>query len=149
MSDDLSRARALLQSGGYTCVLCRKEETAYSKERGIQPLLSWWEEGRRFSGFCAADRVVGKAAACLYVLLGVQAVYACVMSEAAQKLLLQNGIAASASTLTAAIRNRLGDGLCPMEAAVRDIEEPKQAPARLRARLQQLQAASGKAGTKR
>lgn len=124
---DLENARALLQSGGYTCVICHAEETHTATARGVRPLVSWLDAGVDVSGGCAADRVVGKATAFLYCLLGVRAVYARVMSEGAAGVLKNAGIDASWDTLVPGIINRAGTGPCPFEAAVRQISVPAEA----------------------
>ena len=71
MKNDLKKAIDILNSGQYTCVLCKDNEIHISTERGVKPLLEWLESGIALKGFSAADKVVGKAAAFLYVLLGV------------------------------------------------------------------------------
>ncbi len=80
---DLERAKSLLSGSEYTCVLCLDDMTFTSTANGIKPLNWWLRDGCRFEGFSAADRVVGRAAAFLYVLLGVKEVYADVLSESA------------------------------------------------------------------
>ena len=62
--------------------------------------------------------VVGAAAAYLYALLGVGQLYAAVMSERAAAILAEHGILFEADTLVPLIKNRTGDGFCPMESAV-------------------------------
>ena len=139
MRDELTRARALLETG-CTCVLVQGEICHTSTLRGVAPLLNWLDNGVDLQGFSAADKVVGRAAAFLYVLLGVRAVHANVLSTSAEQVLARHGIAVSADTRVAAIRNRAGDGFCPMEQAVLDAEEPQEALSRIRVRLAQLRA---------
>ena len=90
------------------------------------------------SGFSAADKIVGKAAAMLYVLMGAEEVYAEVMSRAADGVFTSFGVAHSCETLVDFIVNRRGDGVCPMENAVKDITQPAQAVPALRATLNAL-----------
>lgn len=137
---DMERAQALLADGDYTCALCRGEQTYTATARGVAPLLDWLDAGVDMTGFAAADRVVGKAAALLYVLLRVRAVYALVMSEAAQAALRAHGIEATCDTLVPAIRNRLNTGLCPMEQTVADIDDPQTAREAVAAKRKELQA---------
>lgn len=137
---NMDRARTLLADGDYTCVLCRDEQTYTATARGVAPLLDWLDAGRDMTGFAAADRVVGKAAALLYVLLHVHAVYAPVMSEAAQETLRAHGIEATCDTLVSAIRNRLNTGLCPMEQTVALIDDPQTAREAIAAKRSELQA---------
>lgn len=135
---DLSKAKELLQQGGYTCVLCKADQVYTSTRRGVAPLLAYWQEGLELKDFSAADKVVGKAAALLYCLLGVRAVHAWVMSDPALQFLERHGIAASYEQLVDAIVNRTGDGFCPMETATRHIDDPAQGPGAILAALEKL-----------
>ena len=135
---NLKNAREILLSRGYTCVLCRGEETYTSNLRGVKPLVQWVESGLDLRGFSAADKVVGKATAYLYVLLGVRALYAQVISDSALAVLRQQGIAVEYGTLVPHIINRAGDGICPFEAAVMEIGEPEAAYTAIRARMREM-----------
>lgn len=135
---DLDRARTLLGEGGYTVALCRGDVTYTDTRRGVAPLLALLDAGVDVTGFAAADRVVGKAAAFLYLRLGVTAVYASVMSTPAYDLLAAHGIPATYDTLVPAIRNRAGDGYCPMEQVCLPHTDPAAAEAAIRARLAEL-----------
>lgn len=138
MLDELIYAKEMLQRGSYTLFLCSEGQVTFSEERGIAPLLKLTETGE-WQGAYAADRIVGKAAAMLYVLLGVRAVYAEVLSQAGKEMLERHGVRAAYGTLTDSIINRSGTGLCPMEQAVQALDNPKDAPAAIRERLDQLQ----------
>ena len=135
---DLEKAKEILVTGGYTCVLCRAEKIITSNRRGVAPLMELWEAQRDVTGFSAADKVVGKATALLYSLLGVQAVYGAVMSRSALAVLEAHGIAVTYGQLVDAIRNRTNTGFCPMETAPRDIHDPKDAPQAIQNALVQL-----------
>lgn len=138
--NDLEQAKLLLQANAqYTCVLCRGECVYTDEQKGIAPMMSFLEQGLCLQGFSAADRIVGKAAALLFVLAGVREVYAQVLSEGGMRVLMQHDIPFEYDTLTPAIINRMGTGLCPMEQAVRDIESPAQARQAIRAAMERLQ----------
>lgn len=139
MSDDLQKAKDILTQGEYSCVLCRQDLVLQSSLRGVAPLLQWLDEGADSWCCSAADKVVGKAAAHLYCLLGVRRVYARVISIHAVKLLRKNGIEVYWDTLVETIRNRKGTGLCPMEEATLSIDEPEDALPIIRATLARLQ----------
>ena len=89
MEKDLLTAKQLLEQNNCTCALCQGDTVFTSTLRGVKPLLNFLEAGTDLQGFCAADKVVGKGAAFLYCLLGVRAVYAPVMSQAALEVLRQ------------------------------------------------------------
>lgn len=138
MSENLTKARFLLDTGGYTCVVCRNDTIHTATERGVKPLLSWLDSGTDLKNFSAADRVVGRATAFLYCLLGVKEVYARVMSRPAAEVLKAHGIATDADKLVDGIINRKGTGPCPFEAAVMDITHAGEALAAIRAKLAQM-----------
>lgn len=137
MTDELRRAKVQLEQNGYTLFLCAGERTYCSKENGIVPLLAL-VGSNEWKGAYAADKIVGKAAAMLYVLLGVKAVYAEVLSKTAQAVFEEYGVAYAYGTLTEKIINRMGTGLCPMELAVSELEKPADAPEAIRAKLVEL-----------
>ena len=138
MHEDLILALNILNEGSYTCVLRRGDITLTDDRRGIRPLLELLESGQDMSGFSAADRVVGKAAAFLYCLLGVRSVYAKVISTPALQVLQSCGIDTYYDTQVNAIRNRTGDGFCPMETAIWNLNDPEKAPDAIREALKKL-----------
>lgn len=115
---DWKQAYTLLKTGSYTCVMCRGERIYTSQERGIVPLLHWLDTGIDAVGYAAADTIVGKAAAYLYVRLGVDYLYADVISHSGLVLCNAHGIQVEYGSLTECIRNRNHTGNCPMEEAV-------------------------------
>ena len=125
MISELNQAKQALLSGGYTCVLCKEDATHVSNERGVKPLVAWLKSGVDFHGFSAADKVVGKGAAFLYILLGVRNVYAQVISKPALTLLQEHKIRVEYDTKVEYIVNRRGDGFCPFEVAVMEISDPQ------------------------
>ncbi len=139
MKTSIKKAIELLEEGNFTCVLCKDEMVYTSTERGVKPLLTWYNKGINMQGFCAADKVVGKAAAFLYVLLGVDEVYAPVMSEGAVQTFTENSIKVQYKLCVKEIINRAGTGRCPMEEAVDGITEAKEALAAIKRKLESLQ----------
>jgi hypothetical protein len=135
---DLEKARSLLEKENYTCVICRGEDVILDHRRGVRPLLELLESETNLRGYSAADKVVGKAAAFLYCLLGVKALHAGVLSVPARDVLVSAGISVEWGSLVPAIRNRAGDGFCPMETAVWDLTNPALAPDAIRIALQKL-----------
>lgn len=137
--DDLNQAKQILSRGKYTCVLCRDETVLTSQYRGVRPLLDLLDSGKDLSGFSAADKVVGRATAFLYCLLGVRTVHGVILSDGAAAVLAEHGVVFSWDNRVSGIRNRDNTGPCPMEQATWGITDPKKALAAIRKRLAQLQ----------
>ena len=118
---DIEKAKEALI--GHTLALCRDGIVITSDKRGVAPMLDFLREGKRFVGYSAADRVVGKSAAMLFIKAGIKEIYAGVISTAAENILLMHGIAVSCAEKTERIMNRDKTGLCPMESAVYDTDD--------------------------
>lgn len=130
--------REMLDTQGYTCVLRKDDQIYTATERGVKPLVRFLTQGPDLRGCQAADKVVGKATAYLYVLLGAREVYAHVVSRSAAQVLQDHGIAASWGTLAENIINRQGTGICPFEEAVLDIHTPEEALTAIRAKMEKM-----------
>ena len=135
---DLERAKCRLLQGGFTCVLRKGPAEYTSLTRGVKPLVLWLEDGTDLSGFSAADKVVGKATAFLYVLAGVSALYAAVISESALEVLQHHGIRTEYGEKTTHIINRTGDGICPFESAVLQVDSAEAAYTVIREKMTQM-----------
>ncbi len=134
MNEDLKKAIALLP--GHSCVFCRGDAVYTRDQSGVAPLLHLL--GTDLAGFSVADKIVGRAAAMLYCLMGVTSVSAPVMSRGGAQMLKTHGIEAYWQQCPEAIQNRKGDGICPMEQAVKEIQDPAMAPDILRKTLEGL-----------
>lgn len=136
---DLDLARALLIANkDATLVAVRGDEVHISRERGVKPLLQLVKDGRSLRGFSVADKVVGKAPALLYAVLGPDAVFSPVMSWTGRAVLLASGIATSYDTLVRHIQNRANNGQCPMDSSVTNVWEPYEAVGVLMDRARQM-----------
>ena len=135
---DLVKAKELLSSGGYTCVFIKSDKIYTSVLRGVKPLVKWYAEGVNLNDFSAADKVVGKATAYLYALLGVREVFAKVMSVSAKAFLEKSGIKAECEILVPNIINRKGDGICPFEQAVLKAENKEEAYEIIQNKMQEM-----------
>ena len=135
---DIEHAKQLLTGEGYTCVICRGDDIHTSEKRGVAPLIELLDSRIDVRGYSAADKAVGKAAAMLFVLLGVSEIYAIVMSRSAKKILDGHGIKYSCGEEVKYIINRKKDGMCPMEEATLPCRTPEEALAAIRRRLAEL-----------
>lgn len=135
MHPDLENCKAILENENLTCVVKQGDKVLKTTDRGIKPFMQWIESGENLRGAVAADKVVGKAAAFLMEKAGISAVYAAVLSEPAEDVLKNAEIEYKFTHLVPRIQNRKGDGLCPMESAVMEIENAETAFAALREKL--------------
>lgn len=100
----------------------------HSYDAGIKPVISKINENKDFfKDQSVVDRVIGKASASLLAYSGVKEVYALVLSKAGQEVLEKYHIAYQYDELVDYIINRKGDGMCPMEMTVKDIDDLEQA----------------------
>lgn len=124
MSCWLEKAKRILNEGGCTLALINGEKQFTSTLMGIAPVLELLEGcPELLSGASVADKVVGKAAALLFIYGGVKQIYADVISTYALSALESAGVSAQFSRKVPFIKNRAGDGMCPMEKKVLDIDD--------------------------
>lgn len=136
---DLERAIAALPD--HTIALCRGDDLLTSEKRGVAPMVDFLREGRDLNGYSVADRIVGRAAAMLFLKAGIATVYAETLSEGGLALLEEHHIPVRYGTLTPSIRNRDNTGICPMEQAVAGITEIEDGAMRVMRRLDELRSA--------
>ena len=123
---------------GHSICLCHDGSIVTDDGRGISPMMRFLAEGKELTDYSAADLIVGKATAMLFVKAGIRAVYGKVMSKSAKKFLKAHGIICEYETLTEQIINRAGTDICPMEKTVSDMENPEEAYQALCARIVQI-----------
>lgn len=136
--NNLQKAKEILLQQPYTCVVCKKDTMYTSQSRGVVPLVEWIQSGTDLTGFSAADKVIGKASALLFVMLGITAVYTPVVSEKAAEVFTQYGIELEYGQKVPMIINRAGTGPCPMENAVEGISDPETALQKIQQTLIEL-----------
>ncbi len=134
----LSEMRALLEKGASVVIARAGVVVAQASGRGIGPLLSLYE-AKRLAGAVVCDKVIGRAAAAICVAGGVQTAFATLMSAGAAAFLKDRGVSAAAEQIVPQIANRTRTGICPMECAVADLDDPVEMVAAIRAKLQELQ----------
>lgn len=112
----------LLHEGCYSCVI-RNSEVRTFTQRGVADLYDLLSlEPAFLRGAQIADKVIGKAAAALMVLGGVQQIYTDIISEPALALLRSAGIKIEYMQAVPRIRNRANTGWCPMETICYEVE---------------------------
>ena len=139
MEKDFQKAKEEYNSGKYTLVICKDEDIIKSDVTGIRPVMNLIDSKKDYKGYSAADKIVGRAAAFLYTLLQVKNLYGETMSKGAVEILKNAGIYYEYKTLTDCIENRQKTGMCPMDEAVKDIDNPKDAYEAIRNKIKFLQ----------
>lgn len=144
MNNDYTKeASALLSEGVNLAFLFEDGRLFCSDGKGISDLLSVSKTENSLRGAIAADKIVGRAAALLYVRCKPKFLYAETLSEGGKRILERADICFSHRTLTPSIMNRKGTDICPMDDAVKDISDTdtKAAYRAISNRLKELRAA--------
>jgi hypothetical protein len=127
---DINIAKELLGQNDRVCVIVKNGEVLFSSsQKGIQPFFDALETCSKIEYLSSsiADRVIGKAAVMLAAYLGVHEIYTPLASQHAIDAAHKLGLTLDADKIVPYIINRTQDGMCPMESAVLNIDEPKDA----------------------
>lgn len=137
--DDLMIARRALAEGGVNIVVARGGMILFTGwSRGLRDLAKIaLESPEILNGSSVADRIVGKAAAIIFAVNGVEAVYAPTLSRHALDVLERSGIKFHYERLVSHIEAPGGE-ICPFERLIRDIADPDEAYRRLIKRFREL-----------
>ncbi|MDD3959781.1 MAG: DUF1893 domain-containing protein [Oscillospiraceae bacterium] len=126
--DCLKRAVRRLNKTDATFVAVRNGRIMDSHDRGIAPIMALvLADTNALRGACVADKVIGKAAALLLVRAGVERLFANTISEHAMSLLSEYHLTFEFGQSVPYIMNRSGDGMCPMESLVLEVNDPEEA----------------------
>ena len=140
MKNNLDIVKNILhENKGYTLVLADGNNVFTSDEIGIKPLLKYMGEIPDLKNYSAADKIIGRAAAFLYIYSGIKYVYGEVMSAGAISLFTENDIEFEYGEKTDKIINRMGTDICPMDKAVSEITDYKIAYEALKNKVTQMQ----------
>lgn len=123
----MEELKRLLHAGNYSCVIRNTSGIRTCTQRGVADLFDLYTQSPEvLAGASIADKVIGKGAAALMVLGGVQEVYADVISTPALLLLRKAEIAISYSREVPYIINRTKTGSCPLEAACKHSDQAEE-----------------------
>ena len=125
---EIEELKSLLSDNDYTCVIKKSDNIITSTERGIQPVITILKDNiNALIGAIVCDKVIGRAAALLFVYGGISAVHTMVISKTALEVFEKNNISVTYDKLVNRIQNRTKTGLCPMETLAMDITSPEDA----------------------
>lgn len=131
---DIDKAKHLLVEPK-TLILVKDDVVYTSELNGIKPLMNFINDGYDLKGFSLADKIIGKAQSMLAIKAGIKEVYAKVLSVNGKIILEKYNIPYSYEILTEKIINRTKDDICPMEKAVKDIDDIEEAYEILKGRI--------------
>ena len=95
------------------------------KGPGVMPTLQLLD-AERLAGATVCDKVVGRAAAAIFIVGRVKSVWAEVMSEEAAALLSAHGVSCSAAETVKEILNKDRSARCPLEIASDGKDDPEE-----------------------
>lgn len=121
-NDLIAEMRKLVEGGESIVVARHGVFVARAKGAGIGPAMEMLDS-QRLRGSIVFDKIVGRAAAAIFVEGGARKACALVMSEGAKKLLEAHGVEAVAVKTVEKIVNRSKTGECPMERAVKNLDK--------------------------
>lgn len=126
---DMNLARKILSSEDYSIVVIRDGKILiYKKGDGIKPILKVIDElGDEIQDTVVGDRILGKASAFLCRYSKVKGVYSPQATKTAIAILIIGGIPCQVDEMIPAIKNKSGDGLCPFEKMLKNVERPDEA----------------------
>lgn len=125
---EIEELKSLLSDNDYTCVIKKSDNIITSTERGIKPVITILKDNiNALKGAVVCDKVIGRAAALLFVYGGISAVHTMVISKTALEVFEKNNISVTYDKLVNRIQNRTKTGLCPMETLAMDITSPEDA----------------------
>ena len=97
-----------------------------SKERGVKPIyVAATDMLYDTEGASVADKITGKGAALLCAYAKIATLHTGLISSSAIAVLERAGIEFTYDEKADYIKNRAGDGGCPVEALTKDIKEPE------------------------
>lgn len=126
-NDAIAQAKELVRNGDKDCVVVKNNRIISAENtKGIHHIITLHEKGALRDAI-VADEIIGKAAAMVFSYSGVVRCYGKVVSKAGYEWLKNHGVSVEYECLVESIRNRKGDGICPMEETVLEIFDEREA----------------------
>ena len=140
-SDEIfDRAKEMIAAEEATFVVIRNNQIIYhDKGNGVRPIMKVLDSNPEIlKNAIIVDKIIGKAAAMMLSMGKSVRVHGNLMSQAAAEYLERKGIEHSYERCINVISNRTGDGICPLERAVADIEDEQEAYNKLKETIAEL-----------
>ena len=144
MLDNMENIKKMLHEGNHSLVIRSHAGEIFSFDgQGISDLIQLlYQSPTILDGAELADKVVGKAAAALMILGGINAIFADTISEPALQLFASAApeVDVTYNNKVEHIINRTQTGWCPMELACKEAKTPKECLGNIKAKLEELKA---------
>ena len=129
MPEDLKLAKQRLRQKNLSLVIVKKDRVLFeTSSHGIGDLLKAINQLKNnMKGSSVADRIVGQAAALLFVFSGVRRVFAVTASDGGIKVLTNNSIPCEVETRVTNVLNLKKSDICPFEKLVANLSDPEKA----------------------
>lgn len=117
VKEDLELARREILDNGWSVVAVKNGEILGGRiGRGVRPFVELVSElGESLRGATLGDRVIGRSVAMVAAHVGFAGVYARLISQGALEELSRRGVTVARDSVTDAIKDRTGTGICPTE----------------------------------
>ena len=115
----------LEQEPDKTCFILKDNKVIFTSEKkGVKPMMNFYSDyGTSEEPLTVVDRIMGKGAVILAILIGANHVVTPVVSRLALDFANNHNITAEYNKVVPNIINRTGDGKCPIESAVANIKD--------------------------
>ena len=135
-----NQAEDMIAAEEATFVVIRENQIVYhDKGNGVRPIMKVLDSNPEIlKDAIIVDKIIGKAAAMMLSMGKAVRVHGNLMSQAAQEYLESRGIEHSYERCINVISNRTGDGICPLERAVADIDDEQEAYNKLKETIAEL-----------
>jgi hypothetical protein len=135
MPTDLNLAKNRLIQKDLSLVIVKDAKVLFETDsHGIGDLLKAINQiQNQMKGSSVADRIVGRAAALLFVFSGVQAVFAVTASDGGIEVLKKNSVFCEYESRVTSVLNLKRTDVCPFEKLVAKLSSPEKAYEALKA----------------
>lgn len=114
-----------------------------SEHKGVRPMMDYMKAyGPSETPLTVVDRIMGRGAVMLAVLINAKTIKTPIMSASALALAKAHNLNLEAGEIVPYIVNREGNGQCPIESSVLDIEDVHEGYEAIKAAIAKLMAAN-------
>lgn len=122
-----------------TCFVIKDHEVIFTSEkRGVRPLLDYMVFHPEKTDITVVDKIMGKGAVFLAIAAGATEIITPTISSSALELARRNDLETEYLKEVPKIKNRTGDGFCPIETAVLDEWDVEIALDKIKLKLNEL-----------